>query len=93
MNKINYLRKAIIGSVLGGLVLTGALAVSAQNTSREYRQWQAAQMRAQQEYQDYLRTHSQRDYRQWQVAQQRAQQEYADYQRAANSYNGSYNNV
>lgn len=79
--------KTLIKSLtIGGfslLLLAGASSVSAQNPSKEYREWQRAQQKAQQEYRDYLRTRSSRDYRQWQDAQRRAQQQYAEYQRAS----------
>lgn len=77
----------MIASAIGVITLIGAGSISAQNTSEEYREWQAAQRRAQEEHRDYLRTRSQRDYRDWQQAQRRAQNEYAEYQRVANSGN------
>lgn len=73
------------------LLLAGVQTASAQNPTREYRDWQEAQRRAQQEYRDYQRTRSARDYRNWQAAQRRAQQEYAEYQRASRS--AGYRNV
>lgn len=83
------------GLAIGGFavaMLVGSQTVSAQNYTREYRDWQRAQQRAQQEYRDYQRTRSARDYRNWQQAQRRAQQEYAEYQRSVrgNSYGNSY---
>jgi hypothetical protein len=79
----NILKKTIFASAIGAAALFGAVAVSAQNTSEEYREWQAAQRRAQEEYRDYQRTRSRSDYRDWQQAQRRAQQEYAEYRRTA----------
>ncbi len=83
-----------MGSLLGSFLLLGAIGVSAQNYNEEYREWQQAQRRAQEEYQDYLRSRSRSDYRDWQKAQRHAQQEYLEYQQAArmnNRYgNGSY---
>ena len=73
-------------------MLAGVQTVSAQNTSEEYREWQAAQRRAQEEYRDYQRTRSARDYRDWQQAQRIAQQEYAEYQRASR-FGYNYGNV
>ena len=84
MFNLRSVRKLLVGSVLGALILIGgAVSASAQNVSKEYRDWQQAQQRAQREYQQYLRTRSSKDYRDWQRAQQRAQQQYAQYQRAA----------
>jgi len=90
--KLFSLRNTVIGSILSSFVLFGAVGLaSAQNYNDEYRQWQQAQRRAQQEYQNYLRTRSRDDYRDWQRAQQRAQQEYADYQRSAGYNRSGYN--
>jgi len=92
MRNINYIRHAIIGSMFGVLVLVGtALTANAQNQSEEYREWQRAQARAQQEHRDYLRTRRPADYRQWQEAQRAAQQEYAEYQQA-NRFNNNNTN-
>jgi hypothetical protein len=78
--------------VLGAVLVVGATGiVSAQNYNEEYREWQAAQRRAQEEYRDYLRTRSRSDYRDWQEAQRAAQQEYAEYRRTA-GYNNRYMN-
>lgn len=82
--KLFSLRNLAIGAIL---VVGATSAVSAQNYNDEYREWQEAQRRAQEEYRDYQRTRSARDYRQWQDAQRRAQQEYADYRRTARSNN------
>jgi len=79
---------------LGAVLVVGATGVvSAQNYNynEEYREWQAAQRRAQEEYRDYLRTRSRSDYRDWQEAQRAAQQEYAEYRRTA-GYNNRYMN-
>jgi hypothetical protein len=83
----NILKKTIFASAIGAAVLVGVSAVSAQNTSEEYREWQAAQRRAQEEYRDYQRTRSRSDYRDWQQAQRQAQQEYAEYRRTAGRNN------
>jgi hypothetical protein len=86
--KLFSLKNTVIGSILGSFVLFGAVGLaSAQNYNEEYREWQQAQRRAQEEYQDYLRTRSRDDYRDWQQAQRRAQQEYSEYRRSAGSYN------
>ena len=85
--KLNMIRKTMIASALGVITLIGVGTASAQNPNEEYREWQAAQRRAQEEYEDYLRTRSQRDYRDWQQAQRQAQMEYADYRRVAGSAN------
>jgi hypothetical protein len=87
------LKKLLIGTLFGALMMVGtALTASAQNVSKEYRDWQQAQARAQREYQQYLRTRSASDYRDWQRAQQRAQREYMEYQRAASRTNVIVNN-
>jgi hypothetical protein len=86
--KLFSLKNTIVGSVLSSFLVLGAVSVaSAQNYNKEYREWQAAQRRAQQEYQNYLRTRSSRDYRDWQRAQRKAQREYAEYRRTARSNN------
>lgn len=72
-------------------ILMGAQSASAQTWNEEYREWQEAQRRAQEEYRDYQRTRSRGDYRDWQQAQRRAQQEYAEYRRTA-GYNNRYTN-
>ena len=73
---------------LGAFLVAGAAgAASAQNYNEEYREWQEAQRRAQEEYRDYQRTRSRSDYRDWQQAQRIAQQEYSEYRRTARSNN------
>jgi hypothetical protein len=89
MKNLTYIRKAILGSIFGALVLVGtALTASAQNNSNEYRDWQRAQMEAQQRHNDYIRTRSQNDYRQWQRAEQKARERQMAYQ----SWNTRNNN-
>ena len=95
--KLFNLRNSVIGSILGSFLLFGAIgSANAQNYNDQYRQWQEAQRRAQEEYRDYQRTRSRSDYNDWQRAQLRAQQEYAEYQRSQRSgyraYNRSGNN-
>jgi flagellar biosynthesis/type III secretory pathway protein FliH len=86
--KFSRLKNVLVGSFLGSFVLIGAVGLaSAQNYNEEYREWQAAQRRAQEEYRDYLRTRSRDDYRDWQQAQRVAQQEYAEYRRSAGTNN------
>ena len=86
--KLFNLKNTIIGTVFGSFVLIGAVGVAnAQNYNEEYREWQQAQRRAQEEYRDYLRTRSRGDYRDWQQAQRQAQQEYAEYRRTAGQNN------
>lgn len=78
------------GLAVGGFavaMLAGAQSASAQNRTEEYREWQQAQRRAQEEYRDYQRTRSPRDYRDWQQAQRRAQREYREYQNSARNRN------
>jgi len=90
--KLFSLKNTVIGSILGSFLFLGAVgAANAQNYNEEYREWQAAQRRAQEEYQDYLRSRSRSDYRQWRDAQRRAQQEYAEYRSTA-GYNNRYTN-
>lgn len=92
--KLFTLKNTVIGSILGSFLLFGAIgSASAQNYNDEYRQWQEAQRRAQDEYRNYQRSRSRSDYEDWQRAQRRAQQEYLDYQRAQRSgYNNNYGN-
>lgn len=81
-------RNSLVGIVVSCFIVLGAANLtSAQNYTREYREWQQAQQRAQREYNQYLRTGSRSDYRDWQRAQRRAQEQYADYQRTAGMYN------
>lgn len=82
--KLFSLRNLALGAVL---VVGATGVVSAQNYNEEYREWQEAQRRAQEEYRDYLRTRSRSDYRDWQQAQRMAQREYAEYRRTAGSNN------
>ena len=90
--KLFSLKNTIVGSILTTFVILGAAGLAnAQNYNDEYREWQAAQRRAQEEYRDYLRTRSRSDYRDWQEAQRQAQQEYAEYRRTA-GYNNRYTN-
>ena len=72
---------AAIGG-FGLALLAGVPSAQAQNPNEEYREWQDAQRRAQEEYRDYLRSRSIRDYRDWQQAQRIARQEYNEYQRS-----------
>ena len=90
--KLFTLKNTVMGSILGSFLLFGAIgSANAQSYNDEYRQWQEAQRRAQEEYRNYQRTGSRDDYRDWQRAQARAQQEYMDYQRAQRSgYNSNY---
>ena len=88
-------KKALINAALGGFVLVGGAGLaSGQNVSNEYRDWQRAQVEAQRQHQDYLRSRSRRDYREWQNAQRRAERQRTQYQRAAarsgNIYNSGY---
>lgn len=100
MRDLKWIKKAIIGAGLGLMVLVGtAISASAQNVTRELRQLQNAQNRAQIAYQRYQITRPPSDYRIWQYAQARVQTEQLQYQRAlarANSgfgaYNAGYNN-
>lgn len=86
--KLFSLRNTVIGSILGSFLLLGAVGTaSAQNYNEEYREWQEAQRRAQEEYRDYLRTRSRSDYRDWQQAQRQAQREYNEYRRTAGMNN------
>src|SRR5688500_4319416 len=86
--KLFSLKNTVIGSILTSFVLLGAVGLaSAQNYNEEYREWQEAQRRAQEEYRDYQRSRSRSDYRDWQQAQRQAQQEYAEYRRSARSNN------
>jgi len=89
----------VFGSLLGVLVLVGTvITLNAQNDTREYREWQMAQQRAEQLHQDYLRTRNPWDYRQWQNAERQAQAQYRTYQENIRNYNnsgydnGRYNN-
>ena len=70
---LGKLGRTLAISGLGLAILAGAGGASAQSQSEEYREWQAAQRRAQEEYRDYQRTRSSRDYRDWQQAQRQAQ--------------------
>jgi hypothetical protein len=82
--KLFNLKNTVIGSIVGSFLLFGAIgSASAQNYNEEYREWQAAQRRAQEEYRDYQRTRSRADYRDWQQAQRQAQREYLEYQRTS----------
>ena len=87
--KVFNFKNTVVASCIGLITLVGTAA--AQNSSREYRQWQEAQAKAQREYRDYQRSGSRSDYRQWQEAQARAQREAMDYQRSTSRYNGNYN--
>jgi len=89
MKNAKTLKTAILSSIFGAFVLVGtATMASAQNYSREYREWQRAQIEAQQRQMAWQRSHSQRDWRRWQEAQARAQQ----YQQRTGVYNNGYNN-
>ncbi len=90
--KLFSLRNTVIGSILGSFLLLGAVGTaSAQNYNEEYREWQEAQRRAQEEYRDYQRSRSRADYRDWQQAQRQAQREYAEYRRTAGRNNRMVN--
>ncbi|MEO5858098.1 MAG: hypothetical protein ABIR33_04030 [Pyrinomonadaceae bacterium] len=95
--KLGKFGKSLAVGSFAVAMLAGAQTVTAQNTTREYRDWQQAQRQAQQEQRVYQRTRSARDYRDWQQAQRRAQQEYAEYQRSlqrGNTYGRTvYGNV
>lgn len=90
--KLFTLKNTVIGSIVGSFLLFGAIgSASAQYYNDEYREWQAAQRRAQEEYREYQMTRSRADYRDWQRAQRMAQEEYAEYRRSA-GYNNRYTN-
>ncbi len=95
MRDLKSFKKWITGVSLGLVVLIGAsISVSAQNVTRELRQLQAAQNRAQVAHQRYLRTRRSSDYRLWQNAQARVRTEQQQYQRAlvrSNNGYGAYN--
>lgn len=84
-------KKILVTTGLGLAALVGAQQVSAQNYGEEYREWQEAQRRAQEEYRDYQRSRSRSDYRDWQQAQRQAQREYTEYRRTA-GMNNRYTN-
>jgi hypothetical protein len=85
----NKIRKTMMAAAIGVMTLVGtAVMVSAQNPTEEYREWQAAQRRAQEEYKDWQRTRRSSDYRDWQEAQRQAQREQMEYQQASR---GNYN--
>ena len=63
------------------LALIGVGTAAAQNPNEEYREWQNAQRRAQEEYRDYQRRPTRANYRDWQEAVRHAQREQAEYQR------------
>lgn len=86
--KLFSLRNLAFGAIL---VVGTTGVVSAQNYNDQYRQWQEAQRRAQEQYRDYQRTRRQSDYRDWQEAQRRAQQEYLQYQQSTR-YGNRYDN-
>jgi flagellar biosynthesis/type III secretory pathway protein FliH len=89
MRNLNNIKTLITGSVFGALVLVGAaLGVNAQNPVEEQREWQRAQVRAQREEQECLRTRSPRECRQAANAARRAEQERMEYQQTLRS---SYN--
>lgn len=89
--KLGRLGKGLAIGTFGLAMLASVQTASAQNWNEEYREWQEAQRRAQEEYRDYQRTRSRRDYRDWQQAQRQAQQEYAEYRRTA-GMNNRYTN-
>lgn len=81
MRNLSTIRKLVIGSAFGTVMLFGAsVSMSAQNRNNEYREWQKAQRQAQKEERDYYRSRKVRDYREWQAAQRRAAEEYREYQ-------------
>ena len=91
MNSLNLKRKAF-SFVIGAIALTAVVGIAnGQNVTQQYRQWQRAQARAQQECMDYNRSRDRDDYYQCQRAQARAQREYNDYVLASRGYNRSYN--
>lgn len=85
--RVFNMKRMLVGSAIGLVMLLGVATANAQNPTEEYREWQNAQRRAQEEYRDYQRTRRVRDYRDWQQAQRQAQREYIEYQRANNMYN------
>ena len=90
--KLLSLKNTLVGTIVSCFVLIGAAGLAnAQNYNEEYREWQEAQRRAQEEYRDYLRTRSRSDYRDWQQAQRQAQREYSEYRRTA-GMNNRYTN-
>lgn len=85
--RVFSMKRILVGSAIGLMMLLGVATANAQNPTEEYREWQNAQRRAQEEYRDYQRTRRSSDYRDWQQAQRQAQREYIEYQRANNMYN------
>ena len=77
-----------------GLAMVAGTAVftNAQNTSREYRDWQRAQLEAQREQAEYQMTGRRSDYNQWQAALRRAERQRMQYERAASRVNNHYYN-
>jgi hypothetical protein len=92
MRNFILIKTVMIGVVFSMFLLTGS--ALAQNQIKEYRDWQRAQAKAQQEHNDYLRTRSARDYNQWRAAERRVQEQYRQYQAAVNrnTYRNGYNN-
>jgi len=95
MKTIKHIRNVVITFIFGSIVvISSSMAVLGQNETREYRDWQNAQTRAEREHQDYLMSRSPSDYRQWQEAERRAQEQYRQYQAAASRFgrNDGYRN-
>lgn len=90
--RVRNILKTVATGGFGLALLLTAQTASAQNRNEEYREWQAAQRRAQNAQRDYQRTRSSRDYREWQQAHRRAQQEYNEYIRSNNRASNRYNN-
>jgi hypothetical protein len=87
------LKKALIGSAMGALMVLGTASfAAAQNTTREYREYQQAVRQAQREEQDYLRTRNRRDYNQWQAALRRAERQRIQYERTSVRTSNGWNN-
>jgi hypothetical protein len=64
------------------LAVIGVGTATAQNSNEEYREWQNAQRRAQEEYRDYQRRPTRSNYNDWQEAVRHAQREQMEYQRS-----------
>ena len=67
MKNISYVKTAILSSIFGALVMVGTATVA--NAQYSVREYQRAQIEAQQRRADWERTRSQKDWRQWQKAQ------------------------
>jgi len=93
MKGYEYIKKAILGSVVSAVVVFGAAATADSRSGPDnYLKWQSAKARAEMRYRAYLATGRSSDFRKWKKDEARVTRRYNRLQRAGISIDDSMTN-